>query len=179
MAEAPRASRSIASTVAYGLQLATTLQIYAEGLSGAEEKLCELAVEINTTAAALKQLQDVVDADNARSTLFGQTKVFKDEGLEEIETVAVQCGKIYTTIVILVTKAGTSASKGKTAASFGDMPVLKASSLIRTLRMPWLEPRMKRIEEQMRWLKMKVLLNLQLAGLAKVQLGCVILLHYN
>jgi hypothetical protein len=103
--------------------------------------------------------------------LFGETKVFKDEGLEEIETVAAQCGKVYATITILVTKAGTSASKGKTAASFGDMPVLRASNLVRTLRMPWLEPRLKRMEEQIRWLKMKVLLNLQLGALAKVQLG--------
>jgi hypothetical protein len=171
MAEAAKDPGSIVSVVAYGLQLATTLQTYAEGLSEAKEKLCELAVDISTTAAALKQLQEAVDADKNRSTSYRHIKVFKDEGLLEIETVAAQCGKIYATIVILVIKAGTSASKGKTAASFGDMPVLKVSSLLRTMRMAWLEPRIKRIEEQMRWLKMKVLLNLQLASLAKVQLG--------
>jgi hypothetical protein len=171
MAEAPGAAGSIASIVSYGLRLATTLHIYAEGLSDAKEKLCDLACAISTTAAALKQLQDAIDADNGKSTSYGHTKVFKDEGLKEIEVVTAQCGKVYSTVVILVTKAGASASKGKTAASFGDMPALRASSLIRTLRMPWLEPRIKRIGEQLRWLTMKVMLHLQLASLAKVQLG--------
>jgi hypothetical protein len=171
MAEAPGAASSIAGTIAYGLQLATTLHLYAEGLSEAKEKLCDLAVGISTTAGALIQLQDAINADQTRSGLHNGIRVFKDEGLKEIENVATQCAKIYTAIVIVVTKAGTSASKGKTTASFGEMPVLKLSSLIRTLRYAWLEPRLKRIEEQLRWLKMKVLLNLQLAGLAKVQLG--------
>ena len=168
MAEASRVASSIA---AYGLQLATTLQVYAEGLAEAKEKLSDLALDISTTAGALIQLQDAINADQARSASHNGTKVFKDEGVKEIENVAAQCAKIYATIVIVVIKAGTPKSMGKTAASFGEMPVLKASTMLRTLRMPWLEPRIKRIEEQLRWLKMKVLLNLQLAGLAKVQLG--------
>lgn len=166
MAETPKAPSPIMSVVTYGLQLATSLHTYSEGLSDSKEELSNLAVSINTTATALLQLQQVVESDHAAST-----KVLKDDGLQEIGNVAAQCEQIYKTVVIVVSKAGTSANKGKLAASFGDSPVLKPSSLLRDLRWTWLKPRIKRIEEQIRWVKMKVLLNLQLAALAKVQLG--------
>jgi hypothetical protein len=170
MAEAPRPFSSILSIVAYGFQLSTNLETYAEGYSDSKEKLYDLSADISATAAALIQLQHVVESD--RDTPDTSNKVLKEDGVHEIENVAVQCEKIYKTVVIIVSKAGTSANKGKAAAGFGDSPVLKPSSLLRDLRWAWLSPRIKRIKEQMRWIKMKVLLNLQLAELAKVQLGC-------
>jgi hypothetical protein len=169
MADAPRPPSSIVSIVTYGLQLSTSLETYAEGYSGSKEKLYDLSADISATAAALMQLQHVVESD--RTTPDTSTKVLKDEGVQEIENVAAQCEKIYKTVVLIVSKAGTTANKGKSAVDFGDLPVLKPSSLFRDLRWAWLSPRIKRIDEQMRWIKMKVLLNLQLAELAKVQLG--------
>jgi hypothetical protein len=166
MAEALGAAGSIDSIAAYGLQLATSLQTYEQGYSSAEENLCELGVNISATASALLQLQHVIESDKDLST-----KVLKDEGVQEIENVAAQCEKIYKTVIILVNKAGKSANKGKVAADFGDKPVLKPSNLLWDIRSKWLDPRVKRIQEQIRWVKMKVLLDLQLAGLAKVQLG--------
>lgn len=157
------------SIVAYALQLSTSVETYAEGYSGAKETLYDLVNDISATAAALIQLQQVIESDNA--TPDTSTKVMKDEGRQEIENVAVQCEKIYKTVVIIILKAGTSANKGKSAADFGDLPVLKPSNLLRDLREAWLNPRIKRLEEQLRWIKMKVLLNLQLAEIAKVQLG--------
>jgi len=168
MAEGLGAAGSIVSIVAYGLQLAASLQTYEQGYSSAKEKLCELGVDISATASALLQLQHVIESDKDLST-----KVLKDEGVEEIENVAAQCENIYKTVIILVNKAGKSANKGKIAADFGDRPVLKPSNLLWDLRWKWLSPRVKRIQEQIRWVKMKILLNLQLAGLAKVQLGLV------
>ena len=173
MAEAPRAPSSLVSIIAYGLQLSTNLETYAEGFSEAEEKLYDLSADISASAAALIQLQQVVEIDNV--TPEGSIRVLKEEGRQEIENVAEQCEKIYKTVIIIVNKAGTSANKGKFAADFGERPVLKPSSLLRDLRWPWLSPRIKRIDEQLRWVKMKVLLNLQLAEIAKVQLGWVII----
>jgi hypothetical protein len=166
MAEGLGAAGSIVSIVAYGLQLASSLQTYEQGYSSAKEKLCELGVDISATASALLQLQHVIESDKDLST-----KVLKDEGVQEIEDVAAQCENIYKTVIILVNKAGKSANKGKVTADFGDRPILKPSNLLWDLRWKWLRPRIKRIQEQIRWVKMKILLNLQLAGLAKVQLG--------
>ncbi len=163
MAEALGPAGSIVSIVAYGLQLATSLQTYEEGYSSAKEKLCELRVDISATASALLQLEHVIESDKNPST-----KVLKDEGVQAIEDVAAQCENIYKTVVILVNKAGKSANKGKVAADFGDKPILKPSNLLWDTRCKWLNPRVKRIQEQIRWVKMKILLNLQLAGLAKV-----------
>lgn len=171
MAEAPETAVPLVAVVSYGLQLATTLHLYAEGRSDAKEKLVELSVDVNATESALKQIQDAISIDKNNAALHNYSKIFKDEGLAEINNVASQFAKIYRTIVILVTKAGTSVSKRRTSESFGDMPVLRTSSLIRTLKWAWLEPRVKRLQEQMQWLKMKVLLNLQLVSIAKIQLG--------
>jgi hypothetical protein len=166
MAQAPGAPSSIVSIIAYGLQLSTNLETYAEGFSDAEEKLYDLSADISASAAALIQLQQVVENDDA-----APTRVLKEEGRQEIENVAAQCEKVYKTVIIIVNKAGTSANKGKLAADFGERPVLKPSSLLRDLRWPWLNPRIERIDRQLRWIKMKVLLHLQLAEIAKVQLG--------
>lgn len=166
MAEALGTAGTIVGIVTYGLHLGTSLQTYEQGYSSAKEKLCELGVDISATASALLQLQHVIESDKNLST-----KVLKDEGVQAIEDVAAQCENIYKTVIILVNKAGNSANKGKVAADFGDKPVLKPSNLLWDMRSKWLNPRVKRIQEQIRWVKMKILLNLQLAGLAKVQLG--------
>jgi hypothetical protein len=162
---------SLTSTIDYGLELATALHTYAEGLPDTKENICDIAVDVNTTATVLGQLRSLMNADHCSATQPNNIKIFKDDGLKEIETLARQCGRIYMTIVILITKAGKLVSKGKSTASLSDMPVLRASDLLRTLRWQWLEPRIKRSQELLKWLKMKVLLNLQLASLAKVQLG--------
>ena len=150
MSEAPRVALPLVAVAGYGLQLATSLQLYAEGLSDTNEKLVELSVDIHATASALIQIQEAVNIDQNNDGLPNFTKIFKHEGLEEINNVVAQCAKIYKTIVIVVTKAGTAVSRRRTAESFGEMPVLRAASFIRTLRWGWLEPRVKRIQEQVK-----------------------------
>ena len=174
MAEDLGATSSAVGIVGFGLQLATTLQTYVEAVIEAEERLRDIAFEVNSTASALKQLQEIIDADKADGNLQKNPKVFKDEGRKEIEVLAVQCGKVYTTIVILVTKAGTSGWQGKMPANSLDVRTLRASSLSRNMKWPWLEPRIKRCQEQLRWLKMNLLFNLQLASLARFQIGSVV-----
>ena len=117
MAEALGAASSIVGIIGFGLQLATTLQTYVEAVIEAEETLRDIAFDINSTASALKQLQEIIDADKADTGMQNNPKVFKDEGRKEIEVLAVQCGKLYTTIVVLVTKAGTLGGKGKIPAN--------------------------------------------------------------
>jgi hypothetical protein len=55
MAEALGAAGSIVGIVALGLQLATTLQTYVEAVIEVGERLRDIALDINSTASALKQ----------------------------------------------------------------------------------------------------------------------------
>lgn len=157
---------STAEVATFGLQLATTIHTYVEAVWEAKDRLRDVAFDINSTASTLKQLQAVVSSDKDQTT-----KVLKDAGLEEIRDLTAACGKIYSTIVILLTKAGTPEGKGKVNADAVDPLVLKTSCLTRHMTWSWLAPRIKRCQAQLRLLKTKLILNLQLANIARVQLG--------
>lgn len=173
MAEALAAAASIAGIVGFGLQLATTLLTYVESVMEAEERLRDVAFDVNSTASALKQLQEIIDTDGVATNTDQTPRVFKDEGLKEIEVMAVECEKVYTSIVVFVSKAGTGGGKGKVSSTSVDVRALKAFSLSRNLKWPWLEPRIKRCQDKLRWLKMNLLFNLQLASLARLQIRSV------
>ncbi|CAG8975348.1 hypothetical protein HYALB_00005678 [Hymenoscyphus albidus] len=176
MPEASEAVDSIVGIVNFGLRLATTLQTYVETALEAEERMRDITFDINSTASALKQLQDIIEHDKADDNLgeFG-TRVFKDEGRREIEAIAHKCGKIYRTVVLLVNKASTSGFKKVIPVASSEIVHLKVSSLTR-MKWPWVEPHIKRCQEQLRWLKMSLLFNLQLASLARSQLRYVFLI---
>jgi hypothetical protein len=180
MAEALGVTASIAGIVGFGLQLATTLQTYVESATEAEEQFRDIALDINSTASALKQLQEIVDTDKAAGPEYSKPRIFKDEGIREIEVMAVECHKVYIAIVIFVTKAGTAGGKGKVSVTSTDLRMFKASCLIsstlgRKAKWQWLEPRIKRCQDKLRWLKMNLLFNLQLASLARLQIELVTL----
>jgi hypothetical protein len=169
MAEAQGAAGSIVGIVEVGLKLATTLQTYVESIRDAEERIRDVAVDVNSTASALRQLGEILEADKV-AVVQKTTKVFKDEGRNEIEVLAEHCGKMYATITLLVTKAGSAGLHRKTAVKALSARPLAISSLGHDWKWSWLEPRIKRSQEQLRWLKLNLLFDLQLAGLARYQL---------
>lgn len=166
MAEVQPSLNSISGVVALGLQLSTSLHTYVEAVLEAKDRLRDVAIDISSTASTLKQLKALVDADANQTT-----KVFRDDGLNEVNSLSVSCGKAYSLIVVLLTKAGTPRARGKITAESIDPLELKTSVLTRHMRWHWLAPRIKRCQVQLRLFKTKLLLNLQLAQLAKVQLG--------
>jgi hypothetical protein len=178
MADPLEAAGSIVGIVAFGMQLATTLQTYIELTADTKEHLHDLVFDVNATASALRQLQDIIDSDKASTQDNNLSPIFKDAGLKEIEGLAIKCERVYKTIIILVQKASNSEHKAGVSGETKDtnrheMAInpssLKSSSLIRRLRWPWLAPRVNHCQEQLRWLKMSLLLNLQLANLARLQ----------
>lgn len=165
MAEAGAAG-SIPGVVTFGLQLATTIHTYVEAVWEAKDRLRDVAFDINSTASTLKQLQALLNADQEQAT-----KVFRDDGVNEIRDLAIACGKVYSTIVILLTKAGSPDQRGKVLAEAVNPLTLKTSCLTRHMRWAWLAPRIKRCQGQLRLFKTKLILMLQLANLTRVQLG--------
>lgn len=169
MTETPPSLGSILGVAAFGLQLSTSIHTYVEAVWEAKDRLRDVAIDINSTASTLRQLQCLIDADEAQTI-----KVFRDDGLDEINNLATSCGKVYSLIVILLTKAGTPKKGGKVSAESIDPLALKTSVLTRHMQWSWLAPRIKRCQGQLRLFKTKLLLNLQLAQLARNQLGYVV-----
>jgi hypothetical protein len=184
MAEAIGTASAIVGIVSFGLELASALQTFISAVQEAEERLTAIAQEIGATAAALQQLQTLIDRDKAEET--ENRRVFKDAGLDEIVSLAGKCHKVYETIAELLGKAaGTEAKNGANddkddgtnGISFESSTsnrmqnvTVRVISLGRRMRWPWLEPRITRCHEQLRWLKMSLLFDLQVHHLASFQI---------
>lgn len=160
---------SIAGIVNAGFQLATALQTYTEATQEAKDRLFDLVADVNSTALTLKQLQDVLLADQDRDS-FETRAILTTEGREEVTTLISQCDKLYTTVIVLLTKAGATGRKGKVTFASIESKSIKFSHIVRDPKWRWLHPRIKRCQEQLRWLKTSLLLNLQLANLARFQI---------
>lgn len=173
MAEALGAAASIAGIVGFGLKLATTIQTYIGSALEAEESLRDIAFEISSTASALSQLQEVLEAENATRDVHQGPRLFKDEGLKQIEIRIVQCDKAFKSIVGFTLKAGAGGGKEKQLTNTLDVRTFAASSLTENLKWPWLEPRIKRCHERLRWLNMNLLFYLQVVSLARLQIQSV------
>lgn len=165
---------TIVGAVSFGLQLATALQTFTELAIEADDALRDIVFEVNATAAALRQLQTIVDADKAVPDAQSASRIFNESGLHEVETLAVRCEKVYGVIIRLVLKASSSSSEsdgGRDGHPLGaraalDASALKPMNVLRRLRWPWLIPRINRCQEQLRWLKISLLVQLQLGNLA-------------
>ncbi|KAJ4324573.1 hypothetical protein N0V84_003852 [Fusarium piperis] len=163
--------------VALGLQLATTLQTYVEGVAGAEDRLRELSFDVASTASTLKQLMDMLDADKVvAENRQGphSVPIFTDQGRRDIYSLSRRCEKVYQGILLVIVGASAPPSaKGKAIASnigLSGLTVTRLAQFGRDLKWPLVEPRVKACQEELRWLKMDLLLHLQVATIARVAL---------
>lgn len=167
MAESVRAAGSIVAIVAFGMQLATTIHTYMDTVDEADQRLRDIVFDVNVTVSALKQLDVIIQKDKDNDT--GST-VLKEEGVRDIENLASKCRQVYQNIIKLLHKAN------------GKEPVISVSewminpslprplSTLEKLRWPWLAPRISRCHDELRWLKISLLLALQMTNLAHLQI---------
>jgi hypothetical protein len=171
MAEYFGENGSMVRTLDFGLQVATTLQAYVQAFSDPDDDLEDIAVKINSTASTLKQIRDVLD--NKHINLKERhLRILKDEGHERVEFLTMQCRKVYATVVIVFTKAANPGPdwKKKLPVNHGEISTLRISKFSDRLKWTWLEPRLKRCLEQLKWLNINLLFDLQLVRLAQFQL---------
>lgn len=179
MAEAVGTASSIVGIVSFGLKLATTLQTYVELVREAKEELQYIVFDVNATSAALRQLQAIVDSDEDSDA---SARVFKEDGVREIEILAAKCDRVYKNIILLIQSASNSeAGKGDKTTKDGDVTIdissLKTLTFMGRLKWPWLRPRITRCHEQLKWLKISLLFTLQMANLAQSQMRYTKLHH--
>ncbi|RSM07438.1 hypothetical protein BHE90_015084 [Fusarium euwallaceae] len=166
--------------VGLGLQLATMLQTYVEGVTGAEDRLRELSFDVASTASMLKQLEDMLDADKAaaENTSTNQASnsvtIFTDQGRHDIYSLSRRCEKVYQGILgVIVSASSPPSAKVKAIATnvgLSDLTTTRLAQFGRALKWPLIESRVKTCLEELRWLKMDLLLHLQVATVARIQI---------
>lgn len=165
MADPLGAAGSIVGIAAFGLKFATTLQTYVEAVADAHQSLKDIASDVSATASALEQLHEII---NASSDANGKP-IANDSGLQQVVQLASQCKQVYTAIIGLIAKAAglLKDANGDVSLDTLDLDSLKVTSLTRRLKWPFKELRIKKHQQELRWLKISLLLHLRVMELAK------------
>jgi hypothetical protein len=145
----------------FGLQIATVLQTYIEASLEADDRIREIANDINATASALQRLQAVIDEDEK----LVEGRVFNVEGLKSVTRISLQCDVVFKRTVELLNKAGRPGAELSNSERAKD---LKLQTLDH-LKWPWLEPKILRCRQELERLLLKILLILQISSLAHQQ----------
>ncbi|OTA67870.1 hypothetical protein K449DRAFT_186168 [Hypoxylon sp. EC38] len=166
MADPLGAAGSIVGIAAFGLQFATTLQTYIETVADARGTLRDIALDVSATASALEQLHEFTKADENGKAIAN------DLGVQQVVRLATQCKQVYTAIIDLIAKAAgiPRDANGEVSLDALDLNTLNAISLMQKLIWPFKEPRIKKHQEELRWLKISLLFHLRLMELAKTKM---------
>ncbi|KAK4466354.1 hypothetical protein QBC42DRAFT_327728 [Cladorrhinum samala] len=170
--EVPAPSWNMTSTIDVGLKLAATLHTYIQLCFDGKVYFKDLLHEISATATVLQQLHGMIETDSAAAAeVQSRPQLFRQSGLEEIRELASKCGRIYKNIIVVIQKA---AHKGpKPYQEPGDVDptyLLKSLTSLRTMDYNWLEEPLDCCQEQLKWLKIMLLVDVQLAHLAHLHL---------
>ncbi|KAI1452715.1 hypothetical protein F4805DRAFT_446382 [Annulohypoxylon moriforme] len=163
------AAGSIIGIAAFGLKFATTLQTYIEAVSDARDSLRDIAFDISATASALDQLHHFIKADENGKAIAN------DSGIQEVARLAFKCKQVYTAVIDLIAKAvgAPRDENGEILIDALDAIDLNESNvkrLVQKLRWPFQEPRIKKHQEELRWLKISLLFHLRLMEFAKTKI---------
>lgn len=186
-----RVGSSIQATVALGQKLASLLQTLIELNPSSQRDFKDFHYDIEATSGTLRQLQDLLDADEAVGFERNTKPAVTSSYLDEIESLAVKCGLIYKSIILITQKAGvrekskdsgnsqvSSLENLKTELLTGSIPDPGSIKSIKVVRIPskydqqeWLEPRIERCQEQLQWIRTGLLIHLHILKLAQLQNG--------
>lgn len=154
-----------------GLKLAATLQTYIQLSSDARIYFKNLLYEITGTATVLQQLHSMIEAESVAAEEQSRPQLFKESGLEEICELGDKCGRIYRNIMTVIQKAAHQGPKPYQQPVVIDPTcLLKALTSLRSLDWNLLEDPLDSCEEQLKWLKIMLLVDIQLAHLAHLHL---------
>ncbi|KAK1465306.1 hypothetical protein CCUS01_07712 [Colletotrichum cuscutae] len=159
----------LAGIAKLGVQLATKLAIYQLGTSGSDSDIHSLSDDVLATAAALSQLREFLAAD-----ALEVSPVYRYDGREAIEDLATRCGKVYTTIIRSVYRASLAVKALKDvdfeSLSTEDLKASRLHAISDNMDWDMVEEAIETSEVQLRWLKASLLLHIQVAGIAGLQI---------
>ena len=189
MAEALGAAGSIIGIAAFGLKSLTTVQAYVDAVSDAEHDLRNLVVEVGATASTLKQLHRFIVSDQAVAVVVSTGKtstdgggsadkksipVANDEAVRRAVQLATECKQVYTAILNLIAKdiGAQRDENGNIPLDSLDPDAVKTTTL-RRLKWSFREPRVRKLREDLRWLKFSLMVQLQVMELGRLKLALV------
>lgn len=187
-----RVRASIQATAALGQKLAGLLQTLVELNPSSHSDLKDVHYDVEATSGTLRQILDMYALGLDESLGFERdTKsVVTSAYLEEIEKLAVKCGLIYKSIILVTQKAGARGSSKEDDDKASSVENLKDELLsgpipdpgsikwVKLVKIPtvydqrqWLGPRFERLQEQLQWIRTGLLIHLHIFKLALLQNG--------
>jgi len=183
----PAPAVPLPAIAAFGTRLATALDTLFCLSKSAGDHLSDAIYNVQATSAAMRQLHGMLEADNIAvlASQHQKTPIFKDAGLAEIDALAAKCHTIYKLMILITRQAGEPEDKEESDIDLGkmrlvlnrneavgedepmpiDSHMLRPLNVLRKIRWDWLEPRMKYCNQQLVWLKLGLLLNMQVCEL--------------
>ncbi|KAK4165555.1 hypothetical protein QBC43DRAFT_208366, partial [Cladorrhinum sp. PSN259] len=160
------------STSDVALGLSSTLETYVQLTSDARETFQGLVSEMNGTASALTELWRIIVSDEIAAKEQERARGLTQAGLDEVSRLDAKCRKIYGIIIALIQKAAhTGPNPYEPPTTIDPRTVLRSVTSLRRLDWDWLWPRVLRCQQQLKWLKIMLLVDIQVAQLALLHLG--------
>lgn len=190
-----RIRASIQATVALGQKLAGLLQTLVELNPSSQSDLKDVHYDVETTSGTLRQILDMyaLGLDEDFGLKRDTKSVVTSAYLDDIEKLAVKCGLIYKSIILVTQKAGARGSSKEEDDKVSSVENLKNELLtgpipdpgsfkwVKLVKIPtvydqreWLEPRFERLQEQLQWIRTGLLIHLHVFKLALLQNGYTI-----
>ena len=102
--EALGAVGSVVGIISLGIQIAQILQAQINTVRDADARLLQVVWEIQATASALSNLQDLLLEDKGPDN-----RIFSDDGHHDIDCIIRRCDHVFRNITALIAKTGKAA----------------------------------------------------------------------
>lgn len=183
MATDPR--KSFQEAVAFGQKLEMLLQTWVDLSLGWGSNLRPILSDISTTCSVIQQLQNLVYIDQVAVQGQPAAEILTKTGHQELETLAIKCNLLYKIVMLLLQRAADKTKEPSTnenvegeslkskllMGSIPDPSALRSLGILRKCddQEHWLDLRLDRCKEQLRWVKQALFIILHVVKLARLE----------
>ncbi|KAF5712615.1 hypothetical protein FMUND_8362 [Fusarium mundagurra] len=165
------ADHSLDAVAQLGTSLASKLNLHSEGCRKSRQRLPKLVSLVNSTASTIRQIHELMQQND---------KIFTEECVKDIHSLAAKCRAIYVGVLTLITKKTQSVSGDKDAKTLSAEQIeellacLANMSVWRTKAWNWLEPRFRICRQELKQVKFELVLRYLLGSIARLQMETMI-----
>ncbi|KAI9727856.1 MAG: hypothetical protein M1834_007902 [Cirrosporium novae-zelandiae] len=157
---------AFAGIIETAIGFANALQSYVETVSEAQDKLQDIAYDVNSTITALQGIEVYLIADEKAVKTGKGRRNFKDDSLDALRTIFTRCDRIFRKIAREFNKAGKLHKKNDTEKT-GKLDGAIVLTIYGKLHWPALEPKLNKYRGELESSKTTIMIILQ-----TVQLNC-------
>ncbi|KAK4225975.1 hypothetical protein QBC38DRAFT_249114 [Podospora fimiseda] len=158
------------NTTDVGLVLSSALESYMQVDSDNHRRLSDLVTEINATSALLAKVWKIIASGIICPATPERPYAYTEEGVNDIRSLDSRAEKIFRNIIFLFQRAAHPGPKPyEPPAHLDPAAVLPSVTSLRSINWDWLNPRFELCKQQLKWIKMRVLVYLEAGHLAMFQ----------